>query len=266
MLVAGMRAEAQVPLPRPRPTTIGSSAAPAAIPQTPAVVGSPPPETAEPEQPSACQARLMAGLAVVQLLPPIVGPGACGATDLVQVEAVVLADKSRIEVVPAATIRCTLAEAIVHWVRDEVVPAARELGTALRGLENYDSFDCRGRNRVAGAKISEHGRANALDIKAVRLADGRTMPLTDFSVPKPFRERLRASACERFTTVLGPGSDGYHENHVHVDLAERRNGYRLCQWNLDAPAASSEETAEIPLPRPRPPELAARTPARSERR
>jgi hypothetical protein len=208
---------------------------------------------------------LAAGLAVYLPLPPIEALGACGGTDIVQLEAVVL-DNTRVTIAPPAAIRCALAEAIVHWVRDEIAPAARELGATLREIENFDSFSCRGRNRVAGAKISEHGRGNALDIRAVRLADGRAVPLTDFSVPKPFRERLRASACDRFTTVLGPGSDGYHENHVHVDLAERRNGYRLCQWNLDAPPASSEETAEIPLPRPRPRDTAAQAPARSESR
>ena len=52
---------------------------------------------------------------------------------------------------------------------------------------------------------------------------------------------MRVSACRHFTTVLGPGSDGYHEDHVHVDLAERRNGFRLCQWDVRDP--------ETPLPR-----------------
>ena len=43
---------------------------------------------------------------------------------------------------------------------------------------------------------------------------------------------MRALACARFTTVLGPGSDGYHEDHIHLDLAERSHGYRICQWNV----------------------------------
>ena len=55
----------------------------------------------------------------------------------------------------------------------------------------------------------------------------------------------------RFSTVLGPGSDGYHENHIHVDLAERRGGYRMCQWDVREP---DEElgAAAVPLPKPRP--------------
>ena len=49
-----------------------------------------------------------------------------------------------------------------------------------------------------------------------------------------------------FTTVLGPASDGFHENHVHVDLAERRSGYRICQW------AVRDASDLVPLPRERP--------------
>ncbi len=43
---------------------------------------------------------------------------------------------------------------------------------------------------------------------------------------------LKTDACARFTTVLGPGSDGFHESHLHVDLAERHNHYKICQWEL----------------------------------
>jgi hypothetical protein len=83
------------------------------------------------------------------------------------------------------------------------------------------------------------------------LGNGTRVELTDPQVSKEFRETLRKSACARFNTVLGPGSDGYHENHVHVDLAERRGGYRMCQWDVREP---DEESAggNVPLPRPRP--------------
>jgi len=47
------------------------------------------------------------------------------------------------------------------------------------------------------------------------------MDLTKRSTPQPFRQRLRDAACHRFNTVLGPGSDAYHADHIHVDLAER---------------------------------------------
>jgi hypothetical protein len=53
--------------------------------------------------------------------------------------------------------------------------------------------------------------------------------------------------------VLGPGSDGYHEDHVHVDLAVRRGGHRMCQWDVREPAPElAASAAPVPLPRPRP--------------
>jgi hypothetical protein len=107
-------------------------------------------------------------------------------------------------------------------------------------------------NRVTGAKLSEHGKANALDLRSLTLADGRTIHPTDVAVSRDFRERMRASACERFATVLGPGSDGYHEEHIHVDLAERHGGYRICHWEIREPAPPAP-VVNVPLPRPRPP-------------
>jgi hypothetical protein len=244
MLVAtGHLAAAQgVPMPRPRPA-LPAAAASAEEPSTPEAV-----------PPSACRLRLTAALATAPSLPPITGPGECGAPDVVRLEAVVLPDQSRVALAPPAILRCTMAEAIVGWVREEAAPRALDLGSSLKTIANLASFDCRGRNRIVGAKLSEHGKGNALDIHVLKLADGRVVGLTDPQIPKDFREGLRQSVCARFMTVLGPGSDGYHEDHVHVDLAERRNGYRLCEWDVrepgETPAAVLADT--VPLPRARP--------------
>ena len=80
--------------------------------------------------------------------------------------------------------------------------------------------------------MSEHGRADALDVRDFKLADGHELELTDVNVPKDWREAIKASVCARFSSVLGPGSDGYHEEHIHLDLMERRNNYKICQWNV----------------------------------
>lgn len=218
--------------------------------------------SAAPSMPSACQTRL-AKLAVFKPLPVLVGAGECGAVDAVMLDSVILPDQAKVVVSPAATLRCSMAEAIALWVRDDVAPAALKLGAPLRGLDNFDSYECRGRNRVPGATLSEHGRANALDVRAFKLANGETVGLTDVNVAKEWREGIRASACARFSTVLGPGSDGNHEEHIHVDLAERHGGYKTCEWDVrepvrqveraEPPAANTGALAEpVPLPRPRP--------------
>jgi hypothetical protein len=226
---------------------------------------------AAPPAPSACQLRL-AKVAMFQALGTLIGPGECGAADAVQLQTVVLPDQTKVAVTPPATLRCPMAEQIANWLRDDVAPSLAETGPPLRVLDNFDSYECRGRNRVRAAALSEHGRADALDVRGFRLADGREIELIDINVAKDLRQKIRASACARFSTVLGPGSDGYHEEHVHLDLAERRNGYKLCEWELREPrpppqaesappADEASEQAEraaaiaasdVPLPRPRP--------------
>jgi hypothetical protein len=202
-------------------------------------------------KPSTCRLRLTGNLAIALSLPPITGPGECLAPDVVRLEKFLMPETSPVTLMPPAILRCSMAEAVVSWVREELGPAASKLGSPPRSIGNLDSFDCRGRNQVVGAKISEHGKANAIDMQSVTLFNGKTLELTDPHVPKEFRETLRQSMCARFTTVLGPGSDGYHENHVHIDLIERRNEYRICQWDIhDADQAS--ETPSVPSPVPRP--------------
>jgi hypothetical protein len=180
----------------------------------------------------------------------VVARGECGIEDGVRLEAVFLRDKTRVALTPPAIVRCTFAEAIVQWVREDLASAVRNLGAPLRSLDNYAAYDCRGRNRIVGAKLSEHGKANAIDVRSVKLANGIVVGLTDPQVGKDLRLGLRKSTCARFTTVLGPGSDGYHEDHVHVDLAERTSGHRMCQWDVREPG--EEPVAAVPLPVPRP--------------
>jgi hypothetical protein len=257
---------------RPLPVVIPQQFAPpqeayASLPESAAAAGA--------AKPSACQVRL-GKLATFQPLPILVGPGDCGAVDAVQMDAIILPDQTKVAVAPPATMRCPMAEAVATWVREDVVSTLKTL-PPLRALDNFDSYSCRGRNNVRAAQLSEHGKADALDVRDFKLADGHELNLTDIHADKNWREAIKASVCARFSTVLGPGSDGYHEEHIHLDLEERRNNYKICQWDVRVPppeaqsgkqdnkmASATGDTAvqasgeaaipldEVPLPRPRP--------------
>jgi hypothetical protein len=245
---------ASVPLPRPRPADAPAyePEKPAAGKQAPAEADKPAEHAASPPPPSACRLALTDAIAIAPSIPDIKGPGECGGEDLVRLEAVVLPDKRRVLLKPAATLRCAMASEIVDWIRTDMAPLAAGLGSVVSDLDNFDSFDCRGRNGVAGAKMSEHGRANALDVRGLKLANGQSISLTDRNVPRELRENVLHSMCARFSTVLGPGSDGYHEEHIHLDLMERHNNYRICQWNVwdpmpqIAPLMPAERPEEAP--------------------
>ena len=188
--------------------------------------------------PSACLLRLTPTFALATPVLKLSGPGECGAEDVVQLSAVVTR-AGHVAIAPPATLRCSMAEAVAHWVRDDLAPAAAELGSPLAAIANFAAYECRGRNRIVGAKISEHGKANALDVRALKLANGKTFELTDISGREGTAGKGEgAAACARFTTVLGPASDGFHENHIHVDLAERRTGFACANGPCASPGTT----------------------------
>jgi hypothetical protein len=219
---------------------------------------------------SPCQLQLTE-IAEFKPEPPITGPGECTATDVVNVNAVLLPDNHRVVFSPTVTLRCSMAETVAHWLRDDVAPTLGTLGMSLRGVETLESFGCRTFNGISGAKLSEHGRANALDVRSLKLANGAIVELTNASVSKALREQLRETTCARFSTVLGNGADAYHESHVHLDLMQRSNNYKICQWNIldttEIAALAAKKAAAVampiptaivqsngvPVPRPRPP-------------
>ncbi len=119
----------------------------------------------------------------------------------------------------SATIDCTTATALKTWIEKGMRPAfTREVVE----LQIAGSYVCRPRNNVRGNKISEHGRGKAVDISAFVFADG-----SEWTVKNDYNRQIRKAhkaACGIFGTTLGPGSDGYHEDHLHFDTAGYRNG------------------------------------------
>jgi hypothetical protein len=217
-----------VPLPRPRPPAW-------AEPRSFAEAAGPGFDSANVTSASSdCDQRLTA-IAAVELLPRLIGPGDCGGRDMIELGAIMLPNHRRIEVRPAAILRCEMAESLAAWIRDEASDHVTTLGDALRAVDSLGSYECRGRNGAADAKLSEHGKGNAIDIRALVLAGGRRIDLTDDTASKPLRDDLRDSACHRFSTVLGPGADNHHENHIHLDILQRHRGARICQWDVREP-------------------------------
>jgi hypothetical protein len=239
-----------VPLPKPRPSEAPSVERdkPDKEQQASPPNGKPDKQAAPAPQPSACRLALTDEVAIAPSIPDIKGAGGCGGEDLVRLEAIVLPDRRQVSVKPAAILRCKMAAALADWIRSDIAPLAERLGSAVSNIDNFDSFECRGRNRIVGAQLSEHGRANALDVRAFKLTDGTTISLTDRTVPRGLRESVLHSACTRFSTVLGPSSDWYHEDHIHLDLMERRNNYRICQWDVLGPLP--QKAPLLPAERP----------------
>ncbi len=188
-----------------------------------------------------CEDFFKADVAVATPENPMAWDNGCIAAAPVRVTAFKLKNSKTVELHPSAILRCMIALTIGNWIRDDLSPAAEKLGTRIERIDVAASFGCRPRNSVFGAIMSEHGKANALDIRALHFADGRMVIIESATGPPEFLTEMRKSACKRFMTVLGPGSDKDHENHLHVDLAERRGNYKMCQWILPKPANTTSQ-------------------------
>lgn len=184
------------------------------------------------EADAACSAVLADANLATEVRAAVVEEGGCGIAAPVALIAVILTDNRRVDVTPAPVMRCDLATRLGAFIREAVAPVTEADGRKIKRVVTADAYDCRGRNRQAGAKLSEHAGGAAIDLAAIEFADGRVMRFADRKNDPAVSGALRESACARFSTVLGPGSDGYHEDHVHLDLAQRRNGYKICQWAL----------------------------------
>ena len=276
------------------------------------------------EQAQARCELLLKGLAVVAAPePPIREGGECGTA--APMKLLSIGKSPEVTLSPPAIMTCDMIAALHRWMERDVQPLARKhLGAAVVRLETMSSYSCRNAYGRTGGRVSEHGKANALDISAFVTARGQAAmvvadwgptaraaqaaaakleaekaqdsaaqaesvpatkpaaaqaasipmilrPGTTVSIPgitvlmpsqpqdrpagsglglaPPSRlggpkppasaapasgkmEFLRAahrSACTLFYTVLGPEANNTHENHFHLDMAERIKNTKICE-------------------------------------
>ncbi|MEJ2624153.1 MAG: extensin family protein [Pseudolabrys sp.] len=135
---------------------------------------------------------------------------------------------------PAAKLACPIVSALDRWVSDGVQPAALHwFHSPVVEIHQIGAYSCRDMVGAGTRHTSEHAFGNALDISGFTLADGRTITVKKGWHGSPeeqgFLHDVQLYACETFTTVLAPGYNIFHYNHIHVDLMKRRPGYRPCR-------------------------------------
>src|SRR5205823_6239820 len=138
-----------------------------------------------------------------------------------------------VAVQPTATLACPIVSALDTWFASGVQPAALKwFGVQVAEIRQISAYSCRGMNGQPGARISEHAFGNALDIAAFTLADGRKITVKDGWRGAPeeqgFLRDVQGAACEHFSTVLAPGSNAFHYDHIHVDLMRRTSARQIC--------------------------------------
>ncbi len=146
----------------------------------------------------------------------------------------VTASVGPVEVKPAATLACPIVSALDQWITAAIQPAALHwFRQPVVEIKQISAYSCRGMNGNPHAHISEHAFGNALDIAEFTLADGHKISVQYgwHGTPEEqgFLHDVQLAACEEFTTVLAPGANVYHYNHIHVDLMRRSNGRHICE-------------------------------------
>lgn len=142
-----------------------------------------------------------------------------------QIDSIKLLDVGA-DVTNLGPVKCELAEKFAAWTEYAVKRAARQyLGSDLKRIETMGSYSCR--NIAGSGKLSEHAHANAIDVSAFVLNDGRRITVEDNwksgRREMQFLTAIHNSACKRFGTVLGPNYNAAHRNHFHFDMSG--NGY-----------------------------------------
>ena len=147
---------------------------------------------------------------------------ACGIKDAVKVRSI-----SGVGLSQQALMNCRTAKSLKKWINKGMKPAVGKAGGGVKQIRVAAHYACRTRNNQPGAKISEHGKGNAIDISAFRMNDGSLITVLGGWRTKHqgrILKKMHKSACGPFGTVLGPNSDRFHQDHFHFDTAKHRGG------------------------------------------
>ena len=250
-VITGKAAAQTIPVPRPQekpadlvpkakaaasivPPPVASAPVPAAhaLPMLPVAV---PPQPPLPEDGSGCLAALAAVGVTFSPVPPPSAVAGCAVLSPVRLFGV-KTPGSQVKLPDQPVLNCAFALKFSQWIATRIQPLAQADGSAaLIALGTGPGFDCRGRNGDTAGKMSEHATGNAVDIVYLTFSDKKRVLVKDALDDKApgfaLLRDVRASACQDFTTVLGPGANEAHREHFHIDLEQRRTGsnFRLCE-------------------------------------
>jgi hypothetical protein len=178
----------------------------------------PPPRAALPDALTRqCIGELVREGVRFQALPDRHFQGGCSALGAVRLEEI------GTPVVNLGAMTCPLARQFARWTREAVQPAAdRFLGSPVRRIETFGTYSCRGVNNRPGARLSEHAYANAVDVSAFVLANGRRVTVEQGwrggRDEQDFLRAIHQAGCRRFNIAIGPDADAFHQDHLHFDM------------------------------------------------
>jgi hypothetical protein len=185
------------------------------------------------------------------------GPGSCGMLKPFRISA--LAEGS-VGLKSRALLACPMVSVLDQWLIEVVQPAARlYLGTELAEV-NLGSYSCRNVNNQWSGNKSEHSYGNAVDVMSFKFEDGRTLTVErgwrGASADQNFLREVFVGGCRMFSTVLAPGSDMFHYNHLHMDLGRHAGGRQICKPVIKFEPRVTPAMVRVPMSMKVPPKRA----------
>lgn len=152
--------------------------------------------------------------------------GECPLTNIVQVST------AGVRFNHSFTAFCPLAAGWEIFRHNTLQQAAQQhFNQPVAKVEHVGTYACRNVYNRAEGRLSEHARANAIDVSAFVLADGTQISVArDWnSVSQPrkaaFLRDIHEGACQAFNVVFGPYHNAAHANHFHFDMG----GFWACR-------------------------------------
>jgi hypothetical protein len=240
LIVAPLDAASRRPVPVPRPRPVASGAQSSSSPPTAAHN----PDLKQPGQideatqdGEACLARLRAADISFDIpAMPVAAKASCAIEVPVRLKSIKMRARtvSEVHLPEEPVISCQFAERLTAWLGNLVAPLiAARMSTDLRAVRTGPGYECRNRNGAAIGKLSAHAIGRAIDISGFELSSGKFIAIKPDGdeTARNVVDTVRTAACGWFTTVLGPGADAAHTDHLHVDMAMHGTSdrYRICQ-------------------------------------
>ncbi len=115
--------------------------------------------------------QLLKGVDAVTVPEAPFRKGDCGT--LAPVRLISIGKNPEVSLSPPPVVTCDLVVALTKWVKQDVQPLARRhLGSEVIQMESMSDYSCRMAYGRVGNKLSEHGKANALDIRGFTTRKG----------------------------------------------------------------------------------------------
>jgi hypothetical protein len=184
---------------------------------------------------------LLKDLDIVAIPAEPVREGDCGAPAPVQLISVGTAPQ--VSLSPPPLVTCDMAAALSGWLKNEVQPAAQEmLGGPVIRIEVMSAYSCRTAYARLKARLSEHGRANALDIAMFVTERGEITQLrSDWGDTERDVQSRLAAAQKQNEATTDAGEKSIASSPQAPTAADLKGSFA----EADAPAKLTKSLAEL---------------------